>query len=145
MALRCALFGGRPHVASDLFEPHDPRQRSDEQLADIRLAFEGMVARLGRDQKQGARQVVITGALPSWFIRIKLRQALRPVDEHERLVLLEGPRPAGRTAAAIRKGGPRPGAPKALRLMRKPPGAAALQIASAWAGLPRVILRGTAI
>jgi hypothetical protein len=90
-AARAILFGlARPVVVADHLEPYDPPVRSDGHLARIRKRFEGMIARLGPDQKRALDAIVIDGKLPPWFRLVKAGLPLRPVDEAERVALIGG-------------------------------------------------------
>jgi hypothetical protein len=79
-----------PKGSQRLFEPHAPRIRSDRSLARARERFEAMARRLGRDQKAALDQLVVIGALPTWFRQVKLGRPLRPEDEAEREALISG-------------------------------------------------------
>ena len=89
--LRGINFGiARPDVAYDLVEPRSSRLRSEARLATLRGFFEAMVSRVTWDQKLVIDRLVVTDALPGWFVRIRTRRPLRPSDVAERAALLDG-------------------------------------------------------
>jgi hypothetical protein len=89
--LRSVSFGvGRPSVAYDWIEPHDPRLRSDARQAALRQRFEDLVARLDPNQKVAIDHLLVDQRLPTWFRIAKSGRPPRPVDELERAALISG-------------------------------------------------------